>query len=184
VVISCVQGENFSPFPNTPFKQRVFLLDSPHHVVHIPTQKEEARQCPRLPDPLPHQERKQGHRPSPPERTRPHRPLMLPKASRFTREEFDLLLKGGRSRNYPFFSVRSAPGFVGRKVAVVVSKKGAPLASSRNRARRRTYAAIRPSVAFLPPRVGVAFFLRKESFTATPTALREALAEALQALSK
>lgn len=80
--------------------------------------------------------------------------------------------------------MRSATGFVGRKVAVVVSKKEAPLASSRNNARRRVYAAIRPSVALLPLHTGVAFFLRRESLKATPGALREAITEAFQALSR
>ncbi|HYF10407.1 MAG TPA: ribonuclease P protein component [Candidatus Paceibacterota bacterium] len=107
---------------------------------------------------------------------------MLPKTSRFTRAEFDALLKGGRVRNYPLFSLRFAPGFVGRKAAVVVSKKEAALASLRNRARRRVYAALRPSLSLLPARTGVAFFLRKGSLTATPAELRAAIDEALRAL--
>lgn len=108
---------------------------------------------------------------------------MLPKTSRFTRREFDLLLQTGRSRNYPLFSVRYAGGFSGKKAAVVVSKKEASLASKRNTGRRRTYAAIAPVFSLIPAKTGVAFFLRKDALKATPAELRAAIAEALRAFS-
>lgn len=105
---------------------------------------------------------------------------MLPKASRFTRREFDALIKGGRVRNYPLFSLRLSQGFAGRKVGMVISKKEVSLASLRNKARRRAYTAVRPHLSLLPLGAGAVFFLRKESLKVKPSELGVAMGEALK----
>ena len=84
---------------------------------------------------------------------------MLPKSRRLSAREVSAVLKAGKSRRAGGVSVKYLPSPRG-KAAMVVSKKVARLAVTRNRLRRAGYAAL-PSA--LPP-VHAVFFIQQREF--------------------
>jgi len=67
---------------------------------------------------------------------------MLSKANRLSIREFDLVIKTGREVYSPFFTVKFSPSKE-FKFAPTAPKKTFKTAVSRNRVRRRIYAAVR-----------------------------------------
>jgi ribonuclease P protein component len=71
---------------------------------------------------------------------------MLAKTNRLTTREFALVIGTGRELHSPFFSIKSIPGET-FKFGQVASKKIWKTAVSRNRVRRRVYAAVRSVIS-------------------------------------
>jgi ribonuclease P protein component len=67
---------------------------------------------------------------------------MLSKKNRLLTKEFDLVIKTGRETYSPFFSMKCTPAGT-LKFSSVAPKKTFKTAVSRNRVRRRIYAAVR-----------------------------------------
>ena len=67
---------------------------------------------------------------------------MLPKHDRLLVKDFDLVIRAGRETYSPFFSVKYIPA-ASLKFSPVAPKKIFKTAVSRNRVRRRIYAAVR-----------------------------------------
>jgi ribonuclease P protein component len=67
---------------------------------------------------------------------------MLAKHNRLLVKDFDLVIKSGRETYSPFFSIKYVPAAT-LKFSPVAPKKIFKTAVSRNRARRRVYAAVR-----------------------------------------
>lgn len=97
---------------------------------------------------------------------------MLSKKQRLTKKDFPF--KPARRAVFAFGTCAYAPG--PSRAAVVVSKKIAPHAVTRNRIRRRVYAALRP---LLPKNASVIIFPNKKALDASVAELRAALTEAL-----
>lgn len=85
---------------------------------------------------------------------------MLPKASRLTSAEVRAILKEGKNLRVGALSAKFRAG-KGMKAAVVVKNAVAKTAVTRNRLRRRAYAALR---AKMPRDVHMVVFLQKPTF--------------------
>lgn len=69
---------------------------------------------------------------------------MIPKTSRINREDFEKIMKKGGFLNSPFFTLRFLKNPLNTThFSVVVSKKVAKTAVSRNKIRRRAYSILR-----------------------------------------
>lgn len=69
---------------------------------------------------------------------------MIPKTSRINREDFEKIMKKGGFLNSPFFTLRFLKNPLNvTHFSVVVSKKVAKTAVSRNKIRRRTYSILK-----------------------------------------
>lgn len=103
---------------------------------------------------------------------------MLKKQERLTRTDFDRFFASGKRLHTPFFTVVYAP-HPSLHASVVVGKKVAAKAVTRNQLRRRIYHIVRDA-AYGRAKEGVFIVLtKKDALTATPAALRESLKRVL-----
>jgi ribonuclease P protein component len=93
--------------------------------------------------------------------------------------EFDTVFQEGSATSGPLFVVRARPnGSAETRCAIAVGKRIAPLATTRNRAKRRIRAALRELA--LPTGVDVVVIAKSGALDASYPAVRAALAESLR----
>lgn len=85
---------------------------------------------------------------------------MLPRSKRLRAEEVAAVLRVGKSVRAGSVSAKYTPATGAGRAAIVVSKKVARLAVTRNKLRRAGYQALPP----LPRGVHVVFFIQKADF--------------------
>jgi ribonuclease P protein component len=83
---------------------------------------------------------------------------MVPKKKRVSSALFPILMKTGKVRSTPAFSLRLLPSEKPAHLAIVVSKGVAKGAVERNKIRRRWYSALMP---MLPKTGTYVFFIKK-----------------------
>ena len=91
---------------------------------------------------------------------------MIPNTNRINREDFENIMKKGGFSNSGLFSLRflknvENKGLSGWRISVVVSKKIAKTAVSRNKIRRRAYSILRKYLKNLKSPYFIAFFAKK-----------------------
>jgi ribonuclease P protein component len=97
--------------------------------------------------------------------------------------EFDTAFQEGSATSGPLFVVRARRnGSAQTRCAVAVGKRIAPLATTRNRAKRRIRAALREHD--LPAGVDVVVIAKSEALAASYPELKAALAESLRRAEK
>lgn len=107
---------------------------------------------------------------------------MIPKLNRINREDFEKILKKGRLQNSGLFSLRFLENpYNTTNIGVVVSKKVAKTAVSRNKIRRRAYSLVQKYLKPLKPPYFLAFFAKKG---AEKAAFKEVEAEISDLLQK
>jgi ribonuclease P protein component len=92
---------------------------------------------------------------------------MIPKTSRISREDFEKVMKKGGFLNSSFFTFRFLENpLKSTHFSVVVSKKIAKTAVSRNKIRRRVYSIIKKHTKELKKPYFITFFAKKGVETA------------------
>ncbi|MBI3573943.1 ribonuclease P protein component [Candidatus Kaiserbacteria bacterium] len=100
---------------------------------------------------------------------------MLPKAQRLSRKDF--LKRPLRAIAFPYGSVKIF--FGDARAAVVISKKTAPKAVTRNALRRRIYSILQPLLVGVGTQHGFIVYPNKKALTAPFPELRDAIQKVL-----
>lgn len=105
---------------------------------------------------------------------------MLARKNRISTKEFPSFKNKGNRFSSPLFSATIYPTTTGFKASIVVSKKTAKTAVSRNRIRRQFYAIVETLLKKLKNSALVVFYPKTEALTTSQTQLKKEIEETLR----